>query len=175
MSYPQLVIVIFTFNMLAFGNGSALFALLQHKFVQDAGILNLDQFLYAYALGRVTPGQNNLYLASIGYMIYGWLGALSAIVAIQIGGYLVLPVLKVYERVRHARSVQGFIRGLTAASVGLMFAVAFRVGGEALIGFVPWLVFLATLALVFLARQGLLIGMVGAAVAGLAIKLVLAI
>ena len=29
MSYPQLVIVIFTFNMLAFGNGSALFALLR--------------------------------------------------------------------------------------------------------------------------------------------------
>ena len=62
MSFPQLILVIFTFNMLAFGNGSALFALLQHKFVQDAGILNLDQFLYAYALGRVTPGQNNLYL-----------------------------------------------------------------------------------------------------------------
>ncbi len=81
MSFPQLLLVILTYNLLAFGNGSALLVMLQHRFVQD-GILNLNQFLYAYALGRVTPGQNNLYLASIGYMIYGWLGACAAIIAI---------------------------------------------------------------------------------------------
>jgi len=175
VSFPQLILVILTYNLLAFGNGSALLALLQHRLVQDGGILNLDQFLYAYALGRVTPGQNNLYLASIGYMIYGWLGALATIVAIQVPGYLVLPVLKIYEQVRHWRSVQGFIRGLTAASVGLMFTVGLMIGREALTGFIPWLVFLATLALVFLARRGLLLGMVGAAGLGLALKLSLSI
>ena len=174
MSLPQLLIVIFTYNLLTFGNGAAVLALLQHRLV-DGGILNLDQFLYAYALGRVTPGQNNLYLASVGYMIYGWLGALAAIVAIQLPGYLVLPVLKGYERVRHQRSVQGFIRGITAASVGLMFAVAFNIGREALTGLVPWVVFLSTLALVFLAKRGLLIGMVGAAVLGVALKAILEI
>ncbi len=171
MSFAHLVVVIVTYNLLAFGNGAALLALLQHRLVQDGGILNLDQFLYAYALGRVTPGQNNLYLASIGYMIYGWLGALTAVAAIQVPGYLVLPVLKIYERVRHVRSVQGFIRGLTAASVGLMFAVGFNIGREALTGFVPWIVFLATLALVFLARRSLLLGMTGAAALGLVLKL----
>lgn len=174
MSLGQLLVVIFTYNLLTFGNGSAVLALLQHRLV-DGGVLNLDQFLYAYALGRVTPGQNNLYLASIGYMIYGWLGALAAIVAIQLPGYLVLPVLKGYERVRHQRSVQGFIRGLTAASVGLMFAVGFNISQEALTGLVPWIVFLATLALIFLAKRGLLVGMVGAAVLGVGLKFVLSI
>lgn len=174
MSLGQLLVVIFTYNLLTFGNGSAVLALLQHRLV-DGGVLNLDQFLYAYALGRVTPGQNNLYLASIGYMIYGWLGALAAIVAIQLPGYLVLPVLKGYERVRHQRSVQGFIRGLTAASVGLMFAVGFNISQEALTGLVPWIVFLATLGLIFLAKRGLLVGMVGAAVLGVGLKFVLSI
>ena len=174
MSLGQLLVVIFTYNLLTFGNGSAVLALLQHRLV-DTGVLNLDQFLYAYALGRVTPGQNNLYLASVGYMIYGWLGALAAIVAIQVPGYLVIPVLKGYERVRHQRSVQGFIRGLTAASVGLMFAVAFNIGREALTGLVPWIVFLATLALVFLAKRGLLTGMIGAAVLGVGLKFILSI
>jgi chromate transporter len=169
MSFAQLILVILAYNLLAFGNGSALLALLQHRFVQD-GILNLDQFLYAYALGRVTPGQNNLYLASIGYMVYGWLGALAAVLAIQVPGYLVLPVLKIYEQIRSWRSVQGFIRGLTAASVGLMFAVAINIGREALTGFIPWIVFFATLALVFLARRGLLVGMVGAAAIGVVLK-----
>jgi len=175
VNFAQLVIVVLTYNLLAFGNGSALLALLQHRLVQDAGILNLDQFLYAYALGRITPGQNNLYLASIGYMIHGWLGALAAVICMQVPGYLVLPVLKVYERIRHDRSVQGFVRGLTAASVGIMFAVGFNIGREALIGLVPWIVFLTTLALVFLARRGLLVGMVGAAALGLVLKLGLAL
>jgi chromate transporter len=171
MSFAQLMLIIVTYNLLAFGNGSALLALLQHKLVQDAGVLNLDQFLYAYALGRVTPGQNNLYLASIGYMIYGWLGAFAAVAAIQVPGYLVLPVLKIYERVRDWRSVRGFIRGLTAASVGLMFAIALNIGREALTGFIPWIVFVATLALIFLARRSLLVGMAGAAALGLVLKL----
>ena len=175
MSLFQVFIVIGTYNMLAFGNGSAVVALLQHRLVQDTGILNLDQFFYAYALGRVTPGQNNLYLASIGYMIYGWLGALAAMLSIQIGGYLVLPVLKVYDRMREVAWVQGAIRGLGAASVGLMFAVGFRVGAEALTGIVPWIVFLSTLALIFLARRGLLVGMVGATALGLCLKLILPI
>ena len=174
MSFTQLIIVILAYNLLAFGNGSALLALLQHRFVHD-GILNLDQFLYAYALGRVTPGQNNLYLASIGYMVYGWLGACAAVLAIQVPGYLVLPVLKVYERIRSWRSVQGFIRGLTAASVGLMFAVAINIGRDALTGVIPWIVFLATLALIFLARRGFLVGMVGAAAIGLVLKLALSV
>lgn len=173
MSLAQLVLVILTYNLLAFGNGSAVFALLQHRFVQESGLLNLDQFLYAYALGRVTPGQNNLYLASIGYMIYGWLGAIMAVLAIQIPGYLVLPVLKIYDLVREHPGVQGFLRGLAAASVGLMFAVAFNIGRTALTGLVPWVVFLSTLALVFLARRGLLFGMVGAAALGLGLKLLL--
>jgi hypothetical protein len=56
MNLGQLLLVIFTYNLLTFGNGGAVLALLQHRLV-DSGILNLDQFLYAYALGRVTPGQ----------------------------------------------------------------------------------------------------------------------
>ncbi len=174
MSLFQLVAVIATYNLIAFGNGSALLSMLQHYFVQDSSLLTLDQFLYAYALGRVTPGQNNLYLASIGYMIYGWLGALACVVAIQVPGYLVLPVLKGYERVRKLAAVQGFIRGLTAASVGLMFYVALNIGRETLAGLVPWVVFLGTLALVLLARRGLLVGMVGAAALGLGLKFILA-
>ncbi len=82
-------------------------------------------------------------------------------------------MLKIYEQVRGWRSVQGFIRGLTAASVGLMFAVALNIGREALTGPVPWIVFLATLALIFLARRGMLLGMVGAAGIGVVLKFVL--
>ena len=56
-----------------------------------------------------------------------------------------------------------------------MFAVGFNISREALTGLVPWIVFLATLALVFLAKRGLLPGMVGAAVLGVGLKFILSI
>jgi hypothetical protein len=42
-----------------------------------------------------------------------------------------------------------------------------------LIGLVPWIVFLSTLALVFIAKRGMLAGMVGAAVLGVGLKFLL--
>ena len=85
------------YNLLTFGNGPVMVPLLQRHIVEERGILSLDQFLYAYALGRVTPGQANLYVAAIGYMTFGWSGALATVAAIQVPGYLVLPLVKGYR------------------------------------------------------------------------------
>jgi hypothetical protein len=56
-----------------------------------------------------------------------------------------------------------------------MFAVAFNISQEALTGLVPWIVFLMTLALIFIAKRGMLTGMAGAAVLGVGLKLILSI
>lgn len=172
-SVYEVVALIMTLNLLSFGNGPALLTLLQHHLVQDTGLLSMDQFLYAYAIGRVTPGQANLYLAAIGYMLYGWLGALATVVVIQVPGYVVLPVVKGYERFRHIRAVRGFTRGLTSASIGLMFAIAYRIGRETLVSPVTWIVFAVTLLLILVLRRSTLLGMVGAAGLGLVLKFLL--
>ena len=44
-------------NVLAFGNGTVMAAVLQNAFVQQAHALSNEQLLYAFALARVTPGQ----------------------------------------------------------------------------------------------------------------------
>ena len=62
---------LFVANMLTFGNGTVMAAILQQSLVERAHVLTNDQLLYAFALARVTPGQANLYVASIGYMLFG--------------------------------------------------------------------------------------------------------
>jgi chromate transporter len=56
MNLLALVFFIFVFNLLTFGSGPVMVPLLQHHLVEQNGLLTLDQFLYAYALGRATPG-----------------------------------------------------------------------------------------------------------------------
>jgi chromate transporter len=170
MSLPELVALILGFNLLAFGNGAVLVPLLQRALVGPGGILSLDQFLYAYAIGRATPGQANLYVAAIGYMTYGWLGALAMVAAIQLPGYLVLPIAKGYDRFRDVPAVRGFIRGLTAVSVSLMLSVTYVIGRETLTGALAWLVFLLTLGLVVIRRWNPLAAMLAAGCFGAVLK-----
>ncbi len=171
MSLGALVGLILGFNLLTFGNGPVMVPLLQHHLVEGSGLLTLDQFLYAYAIGRATPGQANLYVAAIGYMAYGWLGAAAVVAAIQVPGYLVLPLVKGYERFREVRAVGGFTRGLTAVSVSLMLSVTFDIGRDTLTDPLTWVAFALTLGLITVRRWNALLAMVAASAVGAALKL----
>ncbi|HUZ73486.1 MAG TPA: chromate transporter [Stellaceae bacterium] len=171
MSLGALVGLILGFNLLTFGNGPVMVPLLQRHLVETSGVLTLDQFLYAYAIGRATPGQANLYVAAIGYMAYGWLGAAATVAAIQLPGYLVLPLVKGYERFRDVRAVGGFTRGLTAVSVSLMLSVTYDIGRDTLGSPLTWVAFGLTLGLITIRRWNALLAMVVASAAGAALKL----
>jgi chromate transporter len=171
MSLAELVALVLGFNLLTFGNGPVMVPLLQRHLVENAGILSLDQFLYAYALGRATPGQANLYVAALGYMTYGWVGALATIAAIQLPGYLMLPLLKGYERFRDVRAVRGFTRGLTAVSVSLMLSVTWDIGRDTLTDAITIVVFALTLGLITLRHWNALVAMLAASACGAALKL----
>jgi chromate transporter len=170
MSLWALVGLVLGFNLLTFGNGPVMIPLLQRHLVEESGLLTLDQFLYAYALGRVTPGQANLYVAAIGYMAFGWWGALTTIAAIQLPGYMMLPLMRWYERFRHLGAVRGFTRGLTAVSVSLMLSVTWDIGRDTLANPLTWVAFLLTLGLVVVGRWNAVMAMLVAAAAGAALK-----
>ncbi|HZT50516.1 MAG TPA: chromate transporter [Stellaceae bacterium] len=172
MSLGGLVLIVLGFNLLTFGNGPVMVPLLQRHLVEESGLLTLDQFLYAYALGRATPGQANLYVAAIAYMAFGWWGALATVLAIQLPGYLVLPLLRGYERYQGVAAVRGFTRGLTAVSVSLMLAVTWDIGRATLPDPFTWVAFALTLGLVVLRRWNPILAMLVAGAAGGAVRLV---
>jgi chromate transporter len=170
VSLPELAALILFWNVLVFGNGPVLVPLLQQHLVAERHVLSLDQLLFAFAVARVTPGQANLYVASIGYMLFGWLGAVTTTVAISLPGYLVLPLMRLYERFRAGARVRGFVHGLTAVSVGLILSATVEIGRTTLAGAAPWVVFGLALALLQLLRWPALAAVAGASAAGLALR-----
>jgi chromate transporter len=171
VSLLGLVTLVLGYNLLTFGNGPVMVPLLQRHLVEQAGILSLDQFLYAYALGRATPGQANLYVAALGYMTFGWAGAIATIAAIQLPGYLMLPLVRGYERFRDVRAVRGFTRGLTAVSVSLMLSVTWDIGRETLSDAITIIVFALSLGLITMRHWNALYAMLAAGALGAALKL----
>lgn len=174
MTLLALLWIIFLFNLVTFGNGPVMVPLLQEELVETRGVLSLDQLLYAFAIARATPGQANMYVASVGYFLFGVAGAALATLAVVLPGYLMLPLLRVYDRVRANRTVGAFIAGLTAASVGLIFAATIGMAQDALAEPVSIGVFVLALGLLQVDRLPAILSVVAAALVGFGLHAVLA-
>jgi chromate transporter len=127
-----LLFLLFSANLVTFGSGRVMIPILERTLVRDTGALTLDQFLFAFTVGRITPGPANLYVASIGYMLFGLPGALLAAAVVMLPGYLIVPLGAAYRRLEHSGTMRGFSRGLTAASVGLILASTIEIGQSTL-------------------------------------------
>jgi len=120
-------------------------AILQQSFVVRAHAISNEQLLYAFALARVTPGQANLYVASIGYMMFGLPGAVLSTVVIALPSYLMIPLMRSYEYVRGNRRVWNMTRGLGSTAVGLLLATTWNLSKDSLNAPVTWAVLLIAL------------------------------
>lgn len=172
MSLEELLLTLLSFNLLTFGNGAVMVPLLQKRLVDERKVLTDDQLLYAFTIARVTPGQANLYIAAIGYLLYGIVGAVLCILVIALPSYLILPLLRGYEVVRTTRVVRGFTRGLTAASVGLILAATAEIGRRTLTNPIAWIIFPLSLVLVTVLKWHPIPSLVVASAAGVLLTFV---
>jgi chromate transporter len=170
MSLWKLVLLIALFNLITFGNGPVMIPLLQTHLVDESGVLTQDQLLYAFTIARVTPGQANLYVASIGYMLYGMPGAILTTLAIMLPGYVMIPLLRGYEHLRHSAWIRGFTKGLTVTSVGLILAAVVQIARGALGSPSAWIVLFVTLALTQLLKWNAIAAIAAACCLGLILK-----
>jgi chromate transporter len=164
------VLLIGLFNLMTLGSGSMMIPLLQEQFVEGRHVLTQDQLLYAFTIARVTPGQNNMYVASIGYMLHGLVGAVLALVAITVPGYLMIAALKGYDTLRHSARVRGIVHGLTVTSVGLIFASAAQIARGALTDATGWVVFAAMLVMTQWLKWNILVALGAACAIGVLIR-----
>ena len=170
MSLWKLALLIALFNLMTFGNGPVMIPLLQTHLVGGAGVLTQDQLLYAFTIARVTPGQANLYVASIGYMLYGIPGAIIATLAIILPGYIMIPLLHGYEHLRHSRWIKSFTKGLTVTSVGLILAAVVQISSTELNQPIAWVVLIVTVVMTQLLRWNILVALATASCLGLLLK-----
>jgi chromate transporter len=170
MSLWRLTLLIALFNLMTFGNGPVMIPLLQTHLVDGARVLTEDQLLYAFTIARVTPGQANFYVASIGYMLYGMPGAIVAILAIIVPAYVMIPLLHGLEHLRDSLWIKGFTKGLTVTSVGLILAAVIQIARGALTQPIAWVVLVATLVMTQLLKWNVFVALTGASCLGLLLK-----
>jgi len=170
MSLWKLALLIALFNVMTFGNGPVMIPLLQTHLVEGAHVLTEDQLLYAFTIARVTPGQANFYVASIGYMLYGMPGAIVTTLAIILPGYIMIPLLHGLEHLRESRWIKGFTKGLTVTSVGLILAAVVQIARGTLTQPIAWIILVATLVMTQLLKWNIVVALPVASCLGLLLK-----
>ena len=83
-------------------------------------------FSEALAVGQISPGPNGLWIISLGYFVGGVPGAMLSLASIAIPPFLILAVEWLYHRTKHIPAVEGFVRGLGLATVGIFVVVLQR-------------------------------------------------
>jgi chromate transporter len=170
MSLWKLALLIALFNVMTFGNGPVMIPLLQTHLVEGAHVLTEDQLLYAFTIARVTPGQANFYVASIGYMLYGMPGAIVTTLAIILPGYIMIPLLHGLEHLRESPWIKGFTKGLTVTSVGLILAAVVQIARGTLTQPIAWIILIATLVMTQLLKWNIVVALPVASCLGLLLK-----
>jgi len=82
-----------------------------------------QQFVEALAVGQVSPGPSGLWVISFGFLMDGLRGSLLALVAVCLPPLAVIPLARLYARYRHLAAVQGFVRGIGLAVVGVLVVI----------------------------------------------------
>lgn len=86
-----------------------------------------SQFAQSIAIGQISPGPNGLWVISLGYLTYGYLGALLAMVAVTLPPLLVLGVAAGYQHVEKKAWVQNAVRCIGLAVVGMLLSVCWEI------------------------------------------------
>lgn len=114
---------------LVFGGGHVVLPLLEAEVVQS-GWITPDEFLAGYGAAQAVPGPLFTFAAYLGALlpgINGVVGALLALVAIFVPGFLLLVgVLPFWNQFRQWGSAQALMRGANAAVVGILGAALYQ-------------------------------------------------
>lgn len=147
----QLWLFFFKVGALLFGSGMVLFAFIQRAVVEDYAWLTQQQLVDAIAVGQMTPGPVTSSVTFIGYLVAGWPGAVAATLGIFMPSFIIVALVGPWiPRLRRSTIAQAFLRGVNAAAVALILAVALKLAPLVLVD--GWTVALLGLELFLLLR-----------------------
>ncbi len=137
-----------------------------HRDLLALGWASESDFVTALAVGNVSPGPTGLWSISLGYLAYGWPGAILAVAALSLPPLLALAVSAFYNRIEHMPNVQNFTRGLGLGVVGLTLAVALALGKTSISDWRGIIIAAAALGLALTRKVPVILILALAAVAG---------
>jgi len=121
-------------NLFAFGGGFSSIPLIFHEIVRVKGWMDSKTLMDGMALGQVTPGPIVITATFIGYLLFGFTGAIIATIAMFTPSFLVLLVAAPYfDRLKSSALFSGASKAIVASFVGLLLFVTLRFAAD-----VPW-------------------------------------
>jgi chromate transporter len=136
---------------LTFGSGLVIVPFLQQGLVQQYGWLDERQFLFAVAVGMISPGPVVITATFVGYLVAGFWGSLVSTIGIFFPSFIfILAVAPLLARHGANPNVQGFVRGAYAAAIGTILGACFLLGRIAIGDWLTALIGAASLAILFL-------------------------
>jgi chromate transporter len=125
MPAALLFVVFARIGLVTFGGGFAMIPAIEHEVVASRGWLTEAAFDDAIVLGQITPGPVAIAATFIGYRVAGGAGAALATLG-MFGPPFVLAVIaaRSVAAFRTNRAVQGALRGVAPAVVGVIAAAA---------------------------------------------------
>lgn len=126
---PWVLLWLFLKGSLLSTGGFGNLPLLHDELLPRRWATELD-FAEALTIGQITPGPNGLWVLSLGFMVDGVRGSLLALGAISIPPMLVLLIYRLYERAQEHPAIEGLVRGLSLAVIGVFLVVLCRVLGS---------------------------------------------
>jgi len=95
--YLDLFLTMFKIGLFTFGGGYAMIALLENEFVSQKEWIKKDEFLDMVAIAESTPGPIAIKAATyIGYKLLGFVGSLTATVAICIPSFVIIYAISLF-------------------------------------------------------------------------------
>jgi chromate transporter len=161
----------FKTGCLVFGSGLVIAPFLKSYVVTEFHWLTDQQFRDAIAVGLVSPGPVVIVATFVGYIVDGLRGAVAATFGMFAPAVIfTIAAAPLFQRYGADRRVQGFIRGVTTAVVGVLAATAPQIASSAVIDVPTGVILLAGLGLLAVPRlpEPLVVG--AGAVAGIAIR-----
>jgi len=111
-------------DLFAFGGGFSALPIMFNEIVHVRGWLDSLTFLDGIALGQITPGPIVITATFIGYLLYGYFGAIIATVFIFLPSFLLVIALEPYfARLQHSQYFSRAIRGILYSFVGMLLSV----------------------------------------------------
>ena len=129
----KLFVFFFRTGLLVFGSGLVIVPFLKTYVVDQYHWLGNRQFLDSVAIGMISPGPVVISATFVGYLLDGLRGAVAASAGIFAPAVL-FTILATPLFVRYAANpyLQGFVRGITAAVVGVLVGTTYLVAETAI-------------------------------------------
>jgi chromate transporter len=116
------------FTVLALQGFGGVLPVAQRELVDKRRWLSREQFLEVLSVGQVLPGPNVVNIAlMVGDRFFGWRGALASLAGmLAVPTAIVLIAAALYARFAAEPAVAGALRGMGAASCGLIIAMGIK-------------------------------------------------